>query len=55
MKDIEIQNNASGVPQVVLHADVKSEASEAQKRGVEKILISLSRFYLYSSYPGLTI
>lgn len=39
MKDIEILNDASGVPTVHLHGDAKAEA---EKRGISKVLISLS-------------
>lgn len=39
MKDIEIVNDASGVPQVTLRGEAKTQA-EAQ--GVRKVLISLS-------------
>lgn len=39
MKDIEILNDASGVPTVRLHGEAKAKASE---RGVSKVLISLS-------------
>lgn len=39
MKDIEILNDESGVPAVHLHGDAKAEA---EKRGISKVLISLS-------------
>ncbi|KAF9485144.1 fatty acid synthetase alpha subunit [Pholiota conissans] len=39
MKDIEILNDASGVPTVHLHGDAKAKASE---KGISKVLISLS-------------
>jgi fatty acid synthase subunit alpha len=39
MKDIEIVNDASGAPTVVLHGDAKAAA---QAKGVSKVLISLS-------------
>ena len=39
MKDIEILNDASGVPTIRLHGEAKAKASE---RGISKVLISLS-------------
>jgi len=39
MKDIEIVNDESGVPTVVLHGEAKTKATE---KGVSKVLISLS-------------
>lgn len=39
MKDIEIVNDKDGVPNVVLHGEAKTKASE---KGVSKVLLSLS-------------
>lgn len=39
MKEIEILNDASGVPTVRLHGEAKAKAAE---KGVSKILVSLS-------------
>jgi fatty acid synthase subunit beta len=47
MKDIEILNNADGVPSVQLHGEAKEKA---QERGVAKILISLSHSEVSNLY-----